>query len=66
MQLDPPVSGDLVSLRRFAVIPGEVMTSNRRFQKMGHMQIAGMFLKTALNSGNPDYFLRDHRYWEES
>ncbi len=55
-----------VARRRFAVIPGAVMTSNRRFQKMGHIQIASMFLMTALNSGNPDYFLRDHGYWEES
>lgn len=55
-----------VARRRFAVIPGEVMTSNRRFQKMGHLHIAKMFLKTALNSGNPSYFLRDHGYWEES
>jgi glycosyltransferase involved in cell wall biosynthesis len=54
-----------VARRRFAVIPGEVLTSNRRFQKMGHLHIAAMFLKTALNSGNPSYFLRDHGYWEE-
>jgi glycosyltransferase involved in cell wall biosynthesis len=55
-----------VALRRFAVIPGAVMTSNRRFQKMGHLHIAGMFLKTALNSWNESYFLRDQGYWEKS
>ncbi|MHB1936060.1 MAG: glycosyltransferase [Acidobacteriaceae bacterium] len=55
-----------IARRRFAVIPGVVLTSNRRFQKMGRLQIAGMFLRTALNSGNESYFLRDQGYWEES
>ena len=55
-----------VGRKRFAVIPGAVMTSNRRFRKMGHLRIAGMFFLTALNSGNPNYFLRDQGYWEES
>jgi len=55
-----------VERKRFAVIPGAVMTSNRRFRKMGHLRIAGMFFLTALNSGNPNDFLRDHGYWEES
>ena len=55
-----------VEKSRFAVIPGGVLTSNRRFQKMGHASIAWMFIKTALHSCNPDYFLRDHGYWEES
>jgi glycosyltransferase involved in cell wall biosynthesis len=55
-----------VARRRFAVIPGAVMTSNRRFKKMGHLHIAGMFLKTALNSWNKSYFLRDQGYWEKS
>jgi hypothetical protein len=55
-----------VDRRRFAVIPGSVLTSNRRFQKMGHSRIAWMFLKTALNSGNTNYFLRDREYWGKS
>jgi glycosyltransferase involved in cell wall biosynthesis len=55
-----------VARKKFAVIPGAVMTSNRRFRKMGHLRIAGMFFLTALNSGNQSYFLRDHGYWEES
>lgn len=54
-----------IARRRFAVISGGVRTSNRRFQKMGHSRIAWMFVKTALNSGNKDYFLRDHGYWEK-
>ncbi len=55
-----------VARQRFAVIPGAVMTSNRRFRKMGRLRIAGMFFLTALNSGNPSYFLRDQGYWKES
>lgn len=55
-----------VARKRFAVIPGRVLTSNRRFQKMGHAHIARMFLTTAFNSRNPDYFLREQGYWKES
>ena len=55
-----------VANKRFAVIHGSVMTSNRRFRKMGHLRIAGMFFLTALNSHNQSYFLRDQGYWEES
>jgi glycosyltransferase involved in cell wall biosynthesis len=53
-----------VSPARFAVIRGGVFTTNRRFRKMGHGRIACMFLRTALNSWNRGYFLRDHKYWE--
>ena len=55
-----------VARRRFAVIAGGVLTSNRRFQKTGHSRIAWMFLKTALNSRNTKYFLRDQGYWENT
>jgi len=54
-----------VARRRFAVLPGHITTSNRRFRKMGHAHIARMFLRTALNTRNPDYFLRDQGYWDE-
>ena len=53
-----------VSPGRFAVIRGGVYTTNRRFRKMGHARITFMFLRTALNSWNRGYFLRDHKYWE--
>ena len=54
-----------VSPRRFGVVRGYVLTSNRRFRKMGHWRIARMFLKTALNTWNYNYFLRDQGYWKE-
>lgn len=54
-----------VAVRRFGILPGKVYTSNRRFQKMGHGRIALMFLRTALNTWNPSYFMRDQGYWRE-
>src|SRR5882762_9644826 len=54
-----------VSRNRFAVVRGGVLTTNRRFKKMGHWRVAGLFLKTAMNYWNEKYFLRDHKYWAE-
>lgn len=54
-----------IAHRHFAIISGGVVTSNRRFQKMGHSRIVWMFVKTAVNSRNRDYFLRDQGYWEK-
>lgn len=55
-----------VSPRRFGILRGAVSTTNRRFKKMGHFKIVRMFLKTALNTSNEAYFLRDHQYWNEA
>lgn len=55
-----------VSPRRFGIVRGSVSTTNRRFRKMGHFKIVRMFLKTALNTWNENYFLRDHKYWNEA
>lgn len=55
-----------VSPRRFGIVRGSVSTTNRRFQKMGHGKIVRMFLKTACNTWNDKYFLRDHQYWREA
>lgn len=54
-----------VSPRRFGIVRGHILTSNRRFQKMGHLRIARMFVNTALHTWSRDYFLRDQRYWEQ-
>lgn len=53
-----------VERERFGVVRGGVITSNRRFQKMGRARIAKMFLTTAINSRNPQYFQMDQGYWE--
>lgn len=53
-----------VARSKFAIVPGTVLTTNRRFRKMGHAKIVWMFLKTALNTWNDRYFLEDQRYWE--
>ncbi len=53
-----------VARGKFRVLPGCVLTTNRRFQKMGHFKLVRLFLKTALNTWNQAYYLRDHKYWQ--
>jgi glycosyltransferase involved in cell wall biosynthesis len=48
---------------RFAIVRGGVYTTNRRFQRMGHLRVGWLFLNTAMNYWNEKYFLRDHKYW---
>lgn len=52
-----------VDRRRFGIVRGGVYTTNRRFQKMGHLRVGWLFVKTAMNYRNEKYFLRDHKYW---
>ncbi len=52
-----------VARSRFGIVRGGVYTTNRRFQKMGRLRVASLFLFTALNYWNKDHFLRDHKYW---
>jgi len=52
-----------VERKRFAIVRGGVYTTNRRFQKMGHLRVGWLFLKTAMNYWNEKHFLRDHKYW---
>jgi hypothetical protein len=53
-----------VETRRFAIVPGFVRTTNRRFTRMGHFKFIGLFLRTVANSGNDAYFFQDHQYWK--
>ena len=53
-----------VERKRFGIVRGGVYTTNRRFQKMGHWRVGWLFLKTAMNYWNQNYFLRDHKYWQ--
>ena len=52
-----------VDRKRFGIVRGGVYTTNRRFQKMGHLRVGWLFVKTAMNYRNEKYFLRDHKYW---
>ena len=52
-----------VARKRFAIVRGRVLTTNRRFKKMGHFTLTRLFLSTALHTWNESYFLRDHKYW---
>ena len=53
-----------VARGRFGIVPGCVLTTNRRFKKMGHFKLVRLFLKTAINTWNEGYYLRDHKYWQ--
>jgi glycosyltransferase involved in cell wall biosynthesis len=53
-----------VARKRFSIVRGGVYTTNRRFQQMGHLRVARLFLWTAMNYWNENYFLRDHKYWQ--
>ena len=53
-----------ISPLRFAIIRGEAHTSNRRFQKTGHLGMTWLFLKTMFNARNPGHFQKSHDYWD--
>ena len=52
-----------VARNKFGIVRGGLYTTNRRFQKMGHLRVTKLFLTTALNFWNKEHFLRDHKYW---
>lgn len=47
-------------------ISGSVVTTNRRFKKMGHWKIIKEFIRTALNAKNQSYFFKNkvEDYWD--
>jgi glycosyltransferase involved in cell wall biosynthesis len=50
--------------KRFAYVPGYVLTGNRRFCKMGYVRVAWLWFRTALNLFNSSFYYQDHRsYW---
>jgi glycosyltransferase involved in cell wall biosynthesis len=55
-----------VKWNRFGIIPGYVLTSNRRFKKMGHWKMVKLFLKSLLRSRDDSYFLNHNAgdYWK--
>lgn len=55
-----------VARRRFGIVRGHVVTTNRRFKKMGHFRLARLFLNTALHTHSEGFFLRDHKYWHST
>ncbi|HEY1994190.1 MAG TPA: glycosyltransferase [Edaphobacter sp.] len=50
---------------RFGIVRGRVLTTNRRFRKLGHWTMVRMFVRTMMHSWDDGYFLRDHDYWTE-
>jgi glycosyltransferase involved in cell wall biosynthesis len=55
-----------VARLRFRIVRGKVLTTNRRFQKLGHGRMVWMFFKTMVHSWDDGYFLRDQGYWGEA
>jgi glycosyltransferase involved in cell wall biosynthesis len=54
-----------VARNRFCIIRGRVLTTNRRFRKLGHGRMIWMFFKTMLHTWDEEYFLEDQGYWEK-
>jgi glycosyltransferase involved in cell wall biosynthesis len=42
----------------------KVYTTDRRFKKKGLLYMIKMMILTMLNKNNPDFFKKDHNYWE--
>jgi glycosyltransferase involved in cell wall biosynthesis len=55
-----------IARSHFGIVRGGVYTTNRRFQRMGHLRVARLFLRTAFNFWNEKFFMRDHKYWVEA
>jgi glycosyltransferase involved in cell wall biosynthesis len=53
-----------VSPLRFGIVRGHVRTSNRRFNKLGHVSMALLFLRAMRHTGKDDFFLKDQHYWD--
>jgi glycosyltransferase involved in cell wall biosynthesis len=51
---------------RFRIVRGRVLTTNRRFQKLGHWRMVWMFFKTMLHTWDEEYFLEDQGYWGDA
>jgi glycosyltransferase involved in cell wall biosynthesis len=54
-----------VARNRFRIVRGRVLTTNRRFRKIGHGRMIWMFFKTMLHTWDEEYFLEDQGYWEK-
>jgi glycosyltransferase involved in cell wall biosynthesis len=54
-----------VARNRFRIVRGCVLTTNRRFKKLGHGRMVWMFFKTMLHTWDEGYFLEDQGYWGE-
>ena len=52
-----------VSRGKFKIVRGGVFTTNRRFEKMGYLRVFLLFFRTALNTHNEQFYMRDHKYW---
>lgn len=51
---------------KFAVVPGHILTGNRRFKKTGRWKKIALFLEGSwcAVSGRDDFFFRNHKYFD--
>ena len=52
--------------KEFDIVPGHILTTNRRFKKIGYLKVALSFIKGAINSNNKKYFYKDNGYWSHN
>lgn len=52
-----------VNKDRFGIIKSKVYSDNRRFKKMGYINMIFYIFKNIINRNNYDYFKKDINYW---
>lgn len=52
-----------VERKKFGIINKDVYSDNRRFKKMGYLNMVGYIFKNIVNRNNYDYFKKDINYW---
>lgn len=53
-----------VPRQRFAIVPGHILTSNRRFKKTGHWRVFWLAILTTLNRNNDSFFYKEKNYFD--
>lgn len=52
-----------VERKKFGIINKDIYSDNRRFKKMGYLNMVGYIFKNIINRNNYDYFKKDINYW---
>ena len=52
-----------INPKKFSLVDGYVYTDDRRFKKLGYLNMVGYFLKNTLKRNNKEYFKKDIGYW---
>lgn len=52
-----------IKKQKFGIVNSKILTSDRRFKKMGYWWMIKNFIKSYLNRNNRAYFTKDFKYW---